>query len=176
MHVRAQHSPAASPSSASAQTTQAEKYKRPTISGGGSNEDWAYFKTRWDEYSKATNLGASDRVLQLLECCDEQLRRDLTRAAGGTLTTKSEADALDVIRSLAIREENAMVARFSLHNMHQDAEEPIRVFGARIKGQAGVCKSNLACPRCHECSGMFLCRASTIMKFNWTSSGTKTRT
>ena len=30
------------------------------------------------------------KVIQLLECCDEQLRKDLTRTAGGTLTGKTE--------------------------------------------------------------------------------------
>ncbi len=71
-------------------------------------------------------LKAADRVLQLLECCDEQLRRDLTRVAGGTLADKSEED---VLAALAVREENTMVARVTLQNMRQDRDKPIRAFG-----------------------------------------------
>ena len=48
-----------------------------------------------------------------------------------------------------LREDNTMAARFALHNMQQDADEPIRAFGARIKGQAGVCKFGVPCPKGH---------------------------
>ena len=71
--------------------------------------------SRWKDYVKATKLTGTDRVTQLFECCDEQLRKDLTRTAGGTLTGKAEDD-IAAIRSLAVREENAMVARVALHN------------------------------------------------------------
>ena len=66
------------------------------------------------------------------------LRKDLTRAAGGTLTNKTEAEVLAAIKTLAVREENIMVARVHLHNMRQDREEGVRGFGARLRGQAGV--------------------------------------
>ena len=64
--------------------------KRPSISSAGTTEDWLYFKSRWGDYVKATKLEGTDRVIQLLECCDEQLRKDLTRNAGGTLTSLTE--------------------------------------------------------------------------------------
>ncbi|KAK3769232.1 hypothetical protein RRG08_005179 [Elysia crispata] len=38
-----------------------------------------------------------------------------------------------------------MVARVALHNMRQDRDEPIRTFGARLAGQAGVCKFTIKC-------------------------------
>lgn len=46
------------------------------------------------------------------------------------------------MKALAVREENAMVARVTLHNMRQDRDEPVRAFGARLRGQASVCKYN----------------------------------
>lgn len=125
-----------------------EKVKRPEISSAGSSEDWSYFTSRWQDYVEATKVTGKDLVIQLLECCDEQLRKDLTRTAGGTLTNKSEGDVLTAIRRLAVREENAMVARVALHNMHQDRDEPIRSFGARLRGQAGVCKFVIKCTNC----------------------------
>ena len=52
------------------------------------------------------------------------------------------------IKRLAVREENAMVARVQLHNMHQDRDETIRSFGARLCGQVGICKFTIKCPNC----------------------------
>ena len=64
---------------AAAPTARPEKVKRPHISPAGTTEDWQYFKSRWSDYVKATKLNGTDKIIQLLECCDEQLRKDLTR-------------------------------------------------------------------------------------------------
>ena len=131
-------------------TVKAEKVRRPTISVGGSSEDWAYFINRWTDYVIATGITGRDCTIQLLECCEENLRKDLTRSHGDGLRTKTEADLLEAIKSLAVREENIMVARVTLHGMKQDREESVRAFGARIKGQAGVCKLSVKCPNCER--------------------------
>ena len=78
------------------------------------------------------------QVLQLLECCDEPLRKDLTCAAGGCLADKDKATVLAAIRKLAVREKNTMVTRVVLHKMLQDRNETIRSFGARIRGQSDI--------------------------------------
>jgi len=41
-----------------------------------------------------------------------------------------------------------MVDRVTLHNMHQDRDETVRSFGARLCGQAGICKFLIKCPSC----------------------------
>ena len=43
-----------------------------------------------------------------------------------------------------------MVARVTLNNMTQDRKETIRSFGARLRGQAGVCKFIIKCQGCHH--------------------------
>ena len=96
--------------SASHKPAKVESVRRPMISAGGTNEEWAYFQTRWSDYKAATQITGIDQIIQLLECCDEDLRRGLTQAAGGTLTHKSEEDVLNRIKSLAVRRENIMVA------------------------------------------------------------------
>ena len=126
-------------------TIKIERVCRPTISSAGTSEKWRYFQTRWGEYVAATKISGTDRVIQLLECCDDQLRKDLTRVAGKSLTTQSEEEVLRAIKRLAVREENIMVA---LHDMRQDNYETICSFGARIRGQANVCQYNTACPNC----------------------------
>lgn len=125
-----------------------EKVTRPTISSAGTCEEWAYFTTRWAEYVAATRVTGQDQVAQLLECCDNQLRKDLTRNAGGSLSDKPINEVLAAIKQLAIREENVMVARVALHNMSQDRDEPIRGYAARLRGQAGICKFSVQCQRC----------------------------
>ena len=79
------------------QAARVERVKRPDISSAGTTEDWVYFQSRWGDYTRATKLVGQDRVLQLLECCDEQLRRDLTRNAGGTLAGETEEVVLAAI-------------------------------------------------------------------------------
>ena len=89
-----------------------------------------------------------DVVIQLLECCEETLRRDLTRNNGGTLTGKAEDVVLKAIKHLAVPEENVLVSRVNLLNMPQDRDEPARNYAARLRGQASVCKFTIKCPNC----------------------------
>ena len=128
---------------------KAESVRRPSVCTGGTSEEWSYFVTRWTDYKTATQLSGTDIIVQLLECCTEELRKDLTRSAGGSLTRHTEEEVLQWIKSLAVRQENIMVARIELHNMQQDDDEGIRSFGARIKGQASVCKYIISCPSCN---------------------------
>ena len=79
----------------------AEKVRRPCVSTGGTSEDWSYFTTRWAEYKDAIHLTDRNCVTQLLECCEETLRRDLTRSAGGSLINRPEDEVLAAIRRLA---------------------------------------------------------------------------
>lgn len=52
------------------------------------------------------------------------------------------------IKKLAVREENTMVAGVQLHNIKQDQDKTINSFGARLRGQASVCKFTIKCPTC----------------------------
>ena len=150
MHANAAHPVPSSTGTTTAASVKADKVSRPKVSIGGSSEDWSYFCTRWQDYKEATKVSGKDLVIQLLECCDEDLRKDLTRSAGGSLTSKSENDVLEAMRKLAVKEENVMVARVTLFEMKQDRDEPIRSFDARVRGQANVCKYTVSCPSCDE--------------------------
>ncbi len=142
------HTQAGEGSSAQPVTARVEKVRHQTVSAAGSSEEWSYFETRWHDYLEATKITGKDRVIELLECCDEPLRKDLTRNAGGTLTNKPVEEVMAAIKKLAVRVENSMVARVWLHNMRQDRDETVRSFGARLHGQAGICKFTTKCPNC----------------------------
>ena len=138
------------PTQSAASGAKVERVRRPTVTAAGTSEEWTYFLTRWEEYATATNISGQERIIQLLECCDEPLRKNLTRSVGGTLTNMAESAVLAAMKKLAVREENAMVARVILHDMRQDRDEPVRAFGARLRGQASVCKFSVECPGCHK--------------------------
>lgn len=58
-------------------------------------------------------VSQADKVIQLLECCNEQLRKDLTRNTGSSLTNKTANEVMEAIKKLAVREESTMVAQFN---------------------------------------------------------------
>ena len=123
---------------------------RPEISAGGTTEGWQYFLTRWRAYSTAVRLVGKDVSIQLLECLDPNLRRDVTQNAVGPTPIEefTEVNLLAAIRALAVREENPKVARVTLSRMVQDRGEPVRSFAARLRGQAEVCMFTHKCPGC----------------------------
>ena len=72
-------------------------------------------------HADATKIAGKEKVIQLLECCDEHLRKDLTRSAGGSLASKPIDEVTSAIKKLAVREENTilMMARVELHNINR---------------------------------------------------------
>ena len=62
--------------------SKVEAVKRPTISAAGTTQDWLYFMSRWGDYVQATKVQGAEKAIQLLECCDPGLRRDLQRNNG----------------------------------------------------------------------------------------------
>ena len=102
----------------------------------------------------AQKISGKEYVVQLLECCDEDLRRDLTRTHG-SLTDKPKDEVFTAIKNLAVREENKMVARVALQNMRQGRDEAIRSYAARLRGQANICDFAMKCSHCnHEVNYM----------------------
>ena len=123
---------------------KAEKLDHPTISKGCTSEDWGYFLSLWSSYKNATKLDGSDVNIQLLACCDADLRRDLYRT-GLSLESKPEKDVLLAMKQLSVKQENVMVSRLALHNMTQDRGEGVRNYEARLRGQANVCQFLIKC-------------------------------
>ena len=132
------HAPAATTA------VKAEKVNRPKIARASTSEDWEYFVRRWRDYKTATQITGNDTKIQLMECCEETLRRDLHRS-DKEISTKEETTILTAIRRLAVREENTMVSRVVLHSMHQDRDEGVRNFAAKLSGQADICKFVTKC-------------------------------
>ena len=125
---------------AHATAVKAEK----VIFASGTNEEWTYFTQGRAEYKRATHPVGEDIIFQLLECCDEAVRKYLTKSFNNP-TSYGETTLLGHKESFAVRQENVMVARLHLQQMRQDRNEPARNFSARLKGQASVCQYNIDC-------------------------------
>ena len=65
----------------------------------------------------------------------------------------TEVNVLAAMKTLAVRSENIMVARYALHDMRQGREEPIRSFYTRIKGQTDTCDYRIKCTKT-DCAEM----------------------
>ena len=116
MHVSAQHKQAeAEPN----KSTKVEKAKRPEITLEMTDGDWAYFISRWSAYKKASGVQDEQVVVQLMECCGEQLRKEHFRSFPNFKTSDLEEDILKQIRQVAVRAKNQAVNRYKLHTAHQ---------------------------------------------------------
>ena len=145
------------PSHAAGATAKVEKISRPTVDEGISLEDWLYFEQRWQEYKDATRVAGLDLIYQLLDCCNpDGLRKNLVRVHMDTLASCNECELLANIKKLAVRTENAMVARDILSKMRQVRDEPVRAYSARLKGQARVCQFTARC-QCSNCPNHDAC-------------------
>ena len=131
-------------------SAKVDKVKRTTITSAETSEEWTYFLSHLKNYIDAANIHGRDTVIQLLECCDEELRRDLIKSVGGSLINVTEAEVLSAMRKLAVIKENKIVVRVAQQNMKQDRYETIPSFCARLRGQAGVCKFLSECHNCRN--------------------------
>ena len=130
-------------------TSKAEKARRPELNVDVSDEDWSYFKSRWDQYKKATSLTGEDLVTQLLECCSESLRRDHHRTFSGANAAAdiTEETVLAELKTIAVCKRNRAVNRVKLGLLKQDRGEPVRKFAGRIRSLATVSEYSIKCTK-----------------------------
>ena len=151
IHVKAKHTEPKNSAKTTNYAAKPEKAKRPELSAEVSDEDWAYFISRWAEYKKATGLEGDEVVLQLMECCCEQLRREHHRTfpkPEGVTEAPTETLRLEELRQLAVRKKNRAVNRVKLGTMKQDKGEPVRKFTGRIRSLATVSGYTITCGKC----------------------------
>ena len=127
------------------------KPSRPELTTGVSEEDWKYFQDRWTAYKRDLGLTGSRITAELLECCEESLRRYLHRNLGGGLSDLAEEALLNEIRHLSVKETSRQLSRVQLGHLVQDDGESVRHFAARIKGIASICDYSVKCPKT-ECN------------------------
>jgi len=129
------------------------KLDRPKLQLNCTNEDWNAFQRRWETYRTGSGIRDDNAAGQLLECTTEQLGNILLRAEPA-FTTKPIAEALQVLKSVAVVPVALGVLRSELSIMRQYPDEPFRTFAARVQGKAEVCEFtvtfNVNCGTCNN--------------------------
>ena len=130
-----------------ATSAKAKKAKRLELASDVSDEDWSYFTSRWTQYKKATGLTGEDIITQLLECCNEQLRRDHHRTFSGATESNDEKVVLAQLKQIAVCKRNLAVSRVKLGTLKQDRGEPVRKFTGCVKSLASVSGYTIKCSK-----------------------------
>ena len=118
--------------------SQGPKLNRPTVDVGIDEETWNAFVRRWDTFKLGSNISDQAAPTQLFQCTSDALG-DLLLKSDPSLTTRSTAEVLKSMRSLAVIPVARGVSRAELTKMSQSDEEPIRTFAARVRGKAETC-------------------------------------
>ena len=117
------------------------KVDRPTMKPACDQESWAFFLYDWDNYKSAMNITGNAISAHLFGCLDEELKRDLQKAHQGVAAaTMSEADLLQAIKRLAVKEESKLTHRIKMGRATQQPGASIRTFHAHLKGLAAPCE------------------------------------
>ena len=77
------------------------KLNRPTIDVGVDEETWNAFVRRWETFKLGSDINEQAAPTQLFQCASDALG-DLLLKADPRLTTRSTAEVLESMRSLAV--------------------------------------------------------------------------
>ena len=128
------------PNEGSTTKSRFEKLHRPSLSTGTTMKDFKFFLQEWERYKRASGDTDVTRVRdQLLNCTEENLRKQLSSTLGDRILTISEKDLLDEIEILAVEKQSNLVHTVALMSAVQERDEGVRHFVARLRGLAAVC-------------------------------------
>jgi hypothetical protein len=118
---------------------QLSKIPRPDISGGCSQEDFKFFKKKWDQYVRASNETDPTKLRdQLTNCPNDSLRNALYKALGDRIDDITVTDLMKEIEELAVVQQSNNVNTLAMINAKQERDEPVRQFTSRLRGLAAV--------------------------------------
>ena len=87
-----------------------EKFPRPTLSKGLSQDKFVHFERQWKRYKRSSNLKDAQQIRdQLMACCQDELAEDLGNLFGEQLDMKEETELLEEMRRLAVESQNHLV-------------------------------------------------------------------
>ena len=133
-------------------TARAPKLVRPKVKSNITGEEWNAFTRRWSTYRTGSGISDADAPSQLLECTTEDLG-DIILRAHPDFTNQAIADALRLLKSLAVVHVALGVLRSQLSKMIQGPDEAFRTYTARVQGKAETCEFRTAFNgRCSNCN------------------------
>ena len=114
------------------------KLNRPSIDVGVDQETWMAFERRWKTFRIGSQISEDAAPTQLFQCATETLG-DLLLRSDPDLSARPVQDVLQAMRLMAVIPVARGVVRAELMQLTQSNDEPIRTFGARVRGKAETC-------------------------------------
>ncbi|KAJ8305034.1 hypothetical protein KUTeg_017414 [Tegillarca granosa] len=112
IHDRTVHQPAAA-------AAPKLKLDPPTIAAGCDPDQWSAFTRQWEMYKVGMAIAQGVISTALFYCCDSDLRTDIMRDQRGNITDMPEADLMNVIKRLAVKDESTLVQRIKLTSVQR---------------------------------------------------------
>ena len=127
--------------------SRTKKPDRPVINAGMDDREWAVYLDSWALYKAMTEIADESKLrMELRASCSPDLNRMLFEFVGAdVLNTCTEAQMLQHIKSVAVKETHPEVHQTTFNLMKQDQGEPISRFVARLKAKAFLCKFEVTC-------------------------------
>jgi hypothetical protein len=123
------------------------KPEHPTLEHGASEADWTIFLQRWERYKRSCTMTTPQEITDQIWGC---LSDGLERAAqnDGLGEKRTEAGLVAGIKRLAVRICNTLISQVRFLHIHQDCDEPVASFVARLRGTASLCSFIVTCSSC----------------------------
>ena len=121
---------------------RAPRLVRPKVKPNITGEEWNAFTRRWSTYCTGSGITDDDAPSQILECTTEELG-DIILRAHPEFTNQPIADALRLLKSLAVVPVALGVLRSQLSKMIQGPDESFRTYAARVQGKAETSFSHI---------------------------------
>ena len=140
LHTQAVHRK----STGSTQTVavKTERPKRPSLSVGLSESDWAFFVTRWRRYVRQTDIIDQQLLDELWSCMDNELEK---LAFGDSVEFKTEDELLSKIKNLSVTTLHPALHAVTLHQMKQESNETSKAYSTRVRATAYNCNLEKTC-------------------------------
>ena len=124
------------------------KLDRPKVDVGVTIEEWNIFLRRWTWFKDGSQIDDASAPSQLFQCAGPDLG-DRLLTSDANIASKTVAQILATMRSLAVVPIAASVLRSELLQVRQDRDESFRAFAARVRGKAEACAFFARCQ--HQC-------------------------
>ena len=116
---------------------------RPELQEDATEQEWAHWKVKWERYKRSSLVGMDKTMVvdHLWACCPKELENSIWKQVGRNVDTEQEL--LELMKRMGVKKQNVLLNKVVFLDMAQDAGEPVKLFAARLKGQAAVCDFTL---------------------------------
>ena len=120
------------------------KLERPKVDVGLSVEEWSLFVRHREVFCPGSNIDDVSVPSQLFQCAGPTLGNSPFKA-NSNATLEPLRSLLSPVRLLAVILVATCVLRIELLQLHQERDEALRAFTARVRGKAETCAFSAVC-------------------------------